>query len=110
MIRFGVTTDCDRSSVRREYVNVYSGSFLSTFEADGYANHGAQTYSLTTYNSDKVAVRLPEGVTAPRNDANSREIDKAISDALNAHFAPPKSYTLAQTSQTGRTGPTTARD
>lgn len=83
---FGIRTE-ETASTKRETITVWSGSFMSTFEAEGYANNGAKTYSLTTYNGDAVPARLPEGVTAPRTAENHLAIDRAISDALTAHYA-----------------------
>lgn len=86
MTNYAVATNYDESTAKRERITVWSGVFASDFEADGYANHGARTYSLTTYAGDKVAARLPEGITAPRTGDNFQQIDQAISDALNAHY------------------------
>lgn len=85
--RYGTRTEYDTSTAKRERVTAWSGPFFETFEAEGYANHGAKTYSLITYNGDKVAARLPEGITAPRTPTNYQAIDQAISDALNAHHS-----------------------
>lgn len=90
---FGTRTE-ETKSTKRETITVWSGSFMSTFEAEGYANHGAKTYSLTTYNGDAVPARLPEGVTAPRTNENFHQIDAAISDALSRHYAQIGAVTL----------------
>lgn len=82
---FGVRTE-ETNSTKRETITVWSGSFMSTFEAEGYANNGAKTYSLTTYNGDAIPAKLPNGVTAPRTSENYREIDQAIADALSTHY------------------------
>lgn len=81
-MRYGVTTDYEYSAThKRERINVWSGSFFSTWEAEGYSLPRGDGYMLTTYNGDKVRVSCP----APRTDENFRVVDAAISDALTKH-------------------------
>ncbi|QQO39267.1 hypothetical protein SEA_RUDY_85 [Microbacterium phage Rudy] len=74
-----------RDSGRGRYIQAWSGSFMSTWEADGFPRDGAKRVTLTTYNNDKVIVRLPEGTTFPRTIDNFPEIDAAINAALNEY-------------------------
>ena len=67
-------------------ITVWSGPFYETFEASGRAVNGARRITLTTYNGDKVVVRLPDGVTLPRTDDNFQAIDRSISWALQDHY------------------------
>lgn len=85
--RYGIRTEYETRTERRDYLSAWSGPFMSVYEAQGYANNGAKTYSMTDYNGDRIAAKLPEGITAPRTDQNFMQIDAAISDALNAHNA-----------------------
>lgn len=66
---------------------VWSGAFMSTFEADGRFRPGARSVTLTTYNGDKVKATMPDGVTLPRTEHNYQRVDAAISEALTAHYA-----------------------
>lgn len=86
MNKFAVATDYEAQTAKRDRLTVWSGFAASTFEASGYANNGAKTYSLTDFSGERVSVKLPDGVTAPRTDENYVQIDKAISDALVEHF------------------------
>lgn len=74
-----------RDSGRGRYIQAWSGSFMSTWEADGFPRDGAKRVTLTTYNQDKVVVHLPEGTTFPRTIDNYPEIDAAINAALNEY-------------------------
>lgn len=84
MTMYGVAVS-ERDSGRGFYLSVWSGSFMSTWEAQGYPRDGAKRITLTTYNDDKVVVHLPEGVTFPRTDKNYEAIDAAIDGALNEY-------------------------
>ncbi|QNL30055.1 hypothetical protein SEA_CASEND_88 [Microbacterium phage Casend] len=74
-----------RDSGRGRYIQAWSGSFMSTWEADGFPRDGAKQMTLTTYNQDKVIVHLPAGTTFPRTIDNFPEIDAAINAALNEY-------------------------
>lgn len=74
-----------RDSGRGRYIQAWSGSFMSTWEADGFPRDGARRVTLTTHNNDKVIVHLPEGTTFPRTIDNYPEIDAAINAALNEY-------------------------
>lgn len=84
MTRYGVSVQ-PRDSGRGLWMSVWSGAFMSTWEAQGYPRDGAKRITLTTYNDDKVIVHLPEGVTFPRTAKNYEVIDAAIGDALNEY-------------------------
>lgn len=78
-------------------ITVWSGPFLSTFEASGRAVNGARRITLTTYSGDKVVAALPDSVTFPRTDDNFQTIDRCISDALAAHYADRGAVTIGET-------------
>lgn len=78
---YGVAQDYEYSAThKRERIQVWSGPFMSVWEAEGYSLPKRNGYMLTTYNGDKVRVSTPL-----RRDDNYREVDSAISDALNRH-------------------------
>ncbi|QNJ55584.1 hypothetical protein SEA_PHINKY_93 [Microbacterium phage Phinky] len=85
MTRYGYTEDYEYNAThKRIYFTIWSGSFMSVWEADGYATPGAKQVTLNTYaQTNKVVVKLPDGVTFPRTDENYEAIDAAISAALN---------------------------
>jgi len=86
MATYGVTDYATRSGVA-SIIEVWSGAFYSDWEASSAPiRSGVRSFTLTTYNGDKVRVILPDGVTMPRTEANFLAIDKAVSDALNAHY------------------------
>ena len=83
MARFGVMTDYDyTASHKRERLTVWSGSFASVFEAEGFTLPKGDGYMFTTYHGDKVRVPCP----TPRTDENYIKVDEAINEALNKHF------------------------
>lgn len=83
-MHYGVSTDYDyNASHKRDRITVWSPPFASTYEAEGYSLPGGDGYMLTTYNGDKVRVTCP----TPRTDETYEAVDKAVSDALNAHHA-----------------------
>lgn len=82
MSDYGVRTEYEMNLGRkRDYLTVWSGSFFSVYEASGVSLPKMDGYSLTTYNDDRLTVRCP----APRNEYNYREVDAAISKALDKH-------------------------
>ena len=82
-MRYGVMTDYEYNSEhKRERITVWSGPFMSTFEAEGYSLPGRNGYMLTTYNGDKVRVAC-----AMRNGQTYEAVDKAISEALAVEYA-----------------------
>lgn len=85
MTRYGYTEDYEYNAThKRIYFTIWSGPFMSTWEADGYATPGAKQVTLNTYaQTNKVVVKLPDGVTFPRTDKNYEAIDAAINAALN---------------------------
>lgn len=88
---FGVATDYDFNAGRkRDYLQVWSGPFMSNWEAEGVSLPKGDGYMLRTYNGDKVRATCP----TPRNDDNYQEIDAAISKALNAYFAARGAFSL----------------
>lgn len=84
MTRYGITTDYDyNAGHKRDRIDVYSGPWYHTWDAEGYSLPNGDGYMLTTYNGDKVRVSCP----TPRNDGNYLQVDEAINAALNHHFA-----------------------
>ncbi len=81
MTHYGVATDYEWTG-KRSRITVWSGSTMSTFEAEGIELPKGDGYMLTTYNDgDKVRVTCP----TPRNDDNYTEVDEAIDKAMNAY-------------------------
>ena len=79
---FGTATDYEYSAThKRQRLTVWSGSFMSTFEGDALSLKDG--FMITTYNGDKVRVTCPP----VRNETTYGEVDDAISDALDAHYA-----------------------
>ena len=67
--------------------NVWSGPFADVWEGDGTFRNDARQTTVTLHNGDKVRVTFPDGIRLPRHDGNYLAIDKAISDAIEAHYA-----------------------
>ena len=81
MTRYGVMDDYEYNAThKRTRITVWSPPFASVFEADGYSLPNGAGYMLMTYNGDKVRVAC-----SIRDADTYREIDAAISAALNAH-------------------------
>lgn len=81
---YGVATDYEYTETHmRERIDVWSGPFMSVFEATGLSLPKRDGYMLTTYNGDKIRVSCP----VPRNDSNYREVDAAVSKALEVYYA-----------------------
>ena len=78
---YGVTTNYDKTLFGREVINVWSGSFMSGWEAEGVALPKGDGYMLKTYNGDKLRVTCE----APRTDDNFMRVDEAISDAMKRY-------------------------
>lgn len=88
---YGIATDYEWTG-KRDRIVVWSGPFMSTFEAEGIELPRGDGYMLTTYNDgDKVRVSCP----APRNETNFREVDQAINDAMNEYERKRGSIKLA---------------
>lgn len=86
MTLYGIATDYDYgASHGREYINIWSGGFMGTWEGQAYPTRGAKQITITTYNQDKVIVKLPDGVTFPRTAENYEAIDAAINEALDEY-------------------------
>lgn len=86
MTRYGYTEDYEYNAThKRISFTIWSGPFMSVWEASGYATPGAKQVTVTTYAPDRVVVKLPEGVTFPRTDENYRQIDDAINASLNEY-------------------------
>jgi hypothetical protein len=84
MTRYGVATDYEYNEThKRDRITVWSQAFMESFEAEGYSLPRRDGYMLTTYNGDTVRVTCP----VPRNENNYQEVDRAVSDALDAHHA-----------------------
>lgn len=78
---YGVMTDYEWTG-KRARLTVWSGSFMSTFEAEGIELPKGDGYMLTTYNDgDKVRVTCP----TPRNESNYQEVDLAINKAMKKY-------------------------
>ena len=81
---FGVTVDYEYTEThKRSRIQVWEGPWWSVFVADGLSLPGGDGYMLTTYNGDKVRVTCP----VVRTDDNYEPMDRAINDALVAHFS-----------------------
>ena len=92
MTTYGVATDYDRNvDKKRDYLTVWSGSFMGVWEAEAVSLPKGDGYMLTTYNGDKLRVTCP----TPRNDETYQEIDAAIGAALNAHHAARGAFSLS---------------
>lgn len=89
--RYGIATDYEWTG-KRDRLIVWSGSFMSTFEAEGIELPKGDGYMLTTYNDgDKVRVTCP----TPRNEHNYLEVDAAINSAMNDYEAKRRSVKLS---------------
>lgn len=76
---FGVTTDYDHSADRkRDYIDVWTGQWMGSYEARGVSLPKGDGYMLTTYSGDKVRVTCP----TPRDETTYQEVDAAINAAL----------------------------
>lgn len=67
-----------------DWLTVWSGSFMSSFEGQGIARPGAKQITITLDWVGKAIVKLPEGVTFPRTEKNYEVIDAAINEQINA--------------------------
>lgn len=81
MTNYGIRTE-ENTLFGRQQITVWSAPFMSTLEAWGTALPRRDGFMLTTYNGDKVRASCP----APRTEENYKEVDAAISAALDAHF------------------------
>ena len=72
---------------KRDRLEIWSGPFYHTREADIFTRDGAKSATGYDYSGEKFRVTLPEGVTFPRTDENYEQIDAAISAAYEAHNA-----------------------
>lgn len=78
---YGVATDYARNAGRkRDYIQVWSGSFMSDWEANGVSLPNNDGYMLKLFGGGKLRVSCP----APRNEQNYQEVDEAINVAMNA--------------------------
>lgn len=76
---FGVATNYEVNAGRkRDYLDVWCGSFMGSWEARGVSLPRGDGYMLTTYNGDKVRVTCP----TPRDETTYQEVDAAINAAL----------------------------
>jgi hypothetical protein len=83
MTQYGVMTDEEwRPTHKTDRLTVWSGAFMSSFEAEAISLPRGDGYMLYTYGGDKVRVECP----VPRDDANFQAVDDAINAALNKHF------------------------
>lgn len=82
--RYGVATDYEWSAThKRQRITVWSGSFYSTYEAEGLSLPNGAGFMLSIYDDgEKVRVSCP----SPRTDDNYREVDAAIAAALADHY------------------------
>lgn len=88
-MRYGIVTEQSENGLG-QWVAVWSGAFMSTFEGQGLGRPGAKQITISLEWRDKVVVKLPEGVTFPRTDENYTEIDDAINAAINEHLKEEK--------------------
>ncbi len=85
-LKYGITTDYEYAyDHKRDRIVVWSGPFFGTFEAEGLELPRHDGYMHTTYNGDKVRVQCP----TPREAYNYEQVDRAINDALSAHYGEP---------------------
>tara|TARA_R110002020_G_scaffold404912_1_gene614954 strand:- start:2185 stop:2457 length:273 start_codon:yes stop_codon:yes gene_type:complete len=76
----GISTDYEYSSThKRQRLVIWSGSFFGTLEGDALSLKDG--FMVTTYSGDKVRVTCPP----VRNESTYRQVDDAISAALDAH-------------------------
>lgn len=90
MTHFGITTDYEYTG-KRDRIEVWEGSFMSSHTATGYSLPKGDGYMLTDYNGDKIRVECP----TPRTGLNYLQVDHAINEALNAHYASNGSIQLS---------------
>lgn len=84
MTRFGLIEDYDYNLThKRKRFTIWSGPFASVREGEMYSLPKGDGFMITLEYGDKVRVECP----VERTDATYVEQDKAINDALNAHFA-----------------------
>ena len=85
MTTFGVATDYEwRGTHKTDRLTIWSGPFMSVYEGEAISLPNGAGYMVYVYQSGrKVRVSCP----SPRDDTNYREVDDAISEALNAHYA-----------------------
>jgi hypothetical protein len=77
---YGVASNYEYNRThKRGALTVWSGQFCNDFEASGKALPGNRGYMLTLYGGGKLRVECP----CPRTEENYREVDDAISDAMN---------------------------
>lgn len=88
MTRYGITTQPSERGVS-DWLTVWSGAFSSDFEGQGIARPGAKQITISLEWRGQVIVKLPDGVTFPRTDANYEAIDAAINEAIKAHVQEP---------------------
>lgn len=81
----GVRGD-DRTEKGQE-ITLWSGPFMSVFEATGYARDGARRITMTDYSDEQFVVVLPKGMTFPRTDENFLRVDDVIRQAYSKHSA-----------------------
>lgn len=79
---YGVTTNYDKTLFGREVIDVWSGSFMSDWEAEGVALPKGDGYMLKTYAGDKLRVTCE----APRTNDNFMRVDEAISNAMKRYY------------------------
>ncbi len=92
MTTFGVVTDHEwQRTHKTDRLTIWSGSFMSVYEGEAISLPNGAGYMVYLYQSGrKVRVSCP----SPRDDTNCREVDAAISEALDAHYA-KMGYTTA---------------
>ncbi len=81
MAKFSVATDYEYNKThKRDAITVWSGQFCGEFEASGIALPRNRGYMLTLYGGKKLRVECP----CPRTEKNYRQVDSAISAAMEA--------------------------
>ena len=80
---FAVSDDYDYNEThKRRRIQVWGGSWWSVWVAEGLSLPKGDGFMLRTYNGDRVRVTCP----IVRTDDNYEQVDRAINDALVAHF------------------------
>jgi len=82
MTHYGITVDHDYNLThKRKRLMLWSGSFMSTYEGEGFSLPKGDGYMIDLGYGDKVRVECP----VERTDVNYQEQDKAINEAVNKH-------------------------
>lgn len=91
MTRYGITEDHEYNAThKRKRIVIWSGTFSDQYEAEAFSLPKNNGFMIDTGYA-KIRVECP----VERTDATYEEQDKAINDALNAHYAKELKGTLS---------------